>query len=391
MTPAILLMIVVVLSAAALMFFARSGAKPELAVLKTKRPASVFLAVAVMLAPTSPAFAQAYDCYSKGNLGALGRGLLENTQWGIHGVPAGAYGNAPVSVTTAYVAGTSTLLNGLPSKGTRRFAVTWNESARQIIGAGFGADNVLFTVNLTSATSTAELRSGGWLRLTRRTAFNHASSPFTETYDATFHPAAGASTHSPCPQSGGGSGGSGSNSGLAIGIGAAALVGIALWALSGDDEPDAFAFHPVGAYEVREDGGESLRYGTRLEYRGDDWGMRWGTMTSDDETLLSYGGEWRGDVFAFDADAEVVGEAADFRAKLSAEWGLSGWTVRPSARLRSGLSESGEWTADAGGGVSAEWSSLGWRVRPSVWAADLRKADDATFRLRMERAFGPSR
>ena len=360
------------------------------AALKAKRPVPVFLAVAAMLAPTSPAFAQAYDCYSKGNLGALGRGLLENTQWGIHGVPAGAYGNAPVSVTTAYVAGTSTLLNELPSKGTRRFAVTWNESARQIIGAGFGADNVLFTVNLTSATSTAELRSGGWLRLIRRTAFNHASSPFTETYDATFHPAAGASTHSPCPQSGGGSGGGGSNSGLAIGIGAAALVGIALWALSGNDDADAFAFHPVAAYEVR-DGGESLRYGTRLEYRADAWAMRWGAMTSDDETRFSYGGEWRGEVFAFDADAEVVGELADFRAGLSAEWGLSGWTVRPSAGLRSGFSESGEWTADAGGGVSAEWASLGWRVRPSVWAADLRETDDATFRLRVERAFGPGR
>ena len=186
---------------------------------------------------------------------------------------------------------------------------------------------------------------------------------------------------------GSGSGSGGGGSGLAIGIGAAALVGIALWAFSGNGDPDAFAFHPVAAYEVREDGGESLRYGTRLEYRADAWAMRWAAMTSDDETRFSYGGEWRGEVFAFDADAEVVGEGADFRAGLSAEWEMFGWTVRPSARLRSGLSESGDWTTDAGGGLSAEWSSLGWRVRPSVWAADLREADDAIFRVRAERVF----
>ena len=156
------------------------------------------------------------------------------------------------------------------------------------------------------------------------------------------------------PASGGGGGGGGS--GLAIGIGAAALLGIGLWALAGDGDPSAFALKPLAAYEMGY-GGESLRYGSRLEYRGDSWSLWWEAEESDGDARLGYGGEWRGEVLRASAGAEVSGE--------------------DDVALR--------------GIVEGEWLRAGWRIRPAVRGDVLREVRTGEFRVRVERVFGPGR
>ena len=372
MTIAILL-IFAVLTMACLAFFVdfalgkivprlnSPGAKINFAARKAKPLAVAFLALAMIFAPASPAVAQTFDCYSKGDLGALGRGLLENTQWGIHGVPAGNYGSSPIPVTTAYVSGTSTVLNGLPPKGTRRFTVTWDESARQIIGVGVGSDNVRFTVNLTSPTSTAELRSGGWLHLVRRTAVNPASSPLTETYDAVFRASAAPSTHSPCPQSGGGGGGGGGGNNIGVIAGGAVVLLGAVWWLSGDKPAESFTLSPHFSYRNGEDGGMA-RYGARLDFRPTEFpGAIWWEMSDAraGEAHLSVGAEWAATGWHLQAEANAQGESIDYRLNAKAERQFGDWRMWSGASVSDSLL--GAWRPSVSLGV--ERNLGGWMLR----------------------------
>ena len=181
--------------------------------------------------------------------------------------------------------------------------------------------------------------------------------------------------------SGGGSGGGG-GSGLAIGIGAAALLGIAFYALSPDGDPDAFTLQPSAFYENR-NGSETLRYGMRLAYDQDPWRLWW----SADDSRFGWGGEWRRDGLRAQAAVWETAETLYLNADLGMEWDWRGWAVRPSWRLRAGAGSSGEWSWDSGADLSAEWARAGWTIRPSVRAGDLRRPAEADFHLGLGRAF----
>ena len=177
-------------------------------------------------------------------------------------------------------------------------------------------------------------------------------------------------------------GGGGGNSGLALGVGAAALLGIALYALSPAGDPDAFTLRPSAFYQNR-NGAEILRYGMRLSYREDPWLLWW----SADDSRLGWGGEWRGDWLRAHADVWEASETLDLRAGLGMEWDWRGWAVRPSWRLRTWSDSGGAWSWRSGADLSAEWAQAGWTIRPSVRAESLRRPGRADFHLRLGREF----
>ena len=142
----------------------------------------------------------------------------------------------------------------------------------------------------------------------------------------------------------------------ALVAGGAMLLGAGLLAVSGGGIVDAFAFRPLAAYEVGDDG-ESLRYGGRLEYREGAWALWWEAEESDGDARLGYGGEWRGDVLRASAGAEV--------------WGEDDVALRAM--------------------VEGEWLRAGWRIRPAVRGDVLREVRTGEFRVRVERVFGPGR
>ena len=178
------------------------------------------------------------------------------------------------------------------------------------------------------------------------------------------------------------SGGGGGGSGLALGLGAAALLGIAVYALSPAGDAEAFSLRPLASYEYR-DGAEALRYGMRLDYRRDSWGLWW----SADDSRLGWGGEWRNDLLRAHAEVWDVGGAQDVSTGLGTEWKLAGWSVHPSWRMRGSAGSEGVWTWNSGADLTAEWSGHGWMVRPSVRALDLENPAGALFRLRIAREF----
>ena len=182
--------------------------------------------------------------------------------------------------------------------------------------------------------------------------------------------------------SSGGGGGGGGGSGLALGLGAAALLGIAVYALSPAGDAEAFSLRPLASYEYR-NGAEALRYGMRLDYRRDSWGLWW----SADDSSLGWGGEWRNDQLRAHAEVWDVGGAQDVSAGLGAEWKLAGWSVHPSWRMRGSAGSESVWTWNSGADLTAEWSGHGWMVRPSVRALDVENPADALFRLRIVREF----
>ena len=182
--------------------------------------------------------------------------------------------------------------------------------------------------------------------------------------------------------SSGGGGGGGGGSGLALGLGAAALLGIAVYALSPAGDAEAFSLRPLASYEYR-DGAEALHYGMRLDYRRDSWGLWW----SADDSRLGWGGEWRNDRLRAHAEVWDIGGAQDVSAGLGAEWDLVGWSIRPSWRMRGSADWGGAWTWNSGADLTAEWSGHGWMVRPSVRALDLEKPADSLFHLRVAREF----
>ena len=179
-----------------------------------------------------------------------------------------------------------------------------------------------------------------------------------------------------------GSGEGGGSSGIAIGLGAAALLGIAVYALSPAGDAEAFSLRPLVSYEYR-DGAEALHYGMRLDYRQDSWGLWW----SADDSSLGWGGEWRNDRLRAHAEVWDVGGAQDVSAGLGAKWKLAGWSVHPSWRMRGSAGSEGVWTWDSGADLTAEWSGHGWMVRPSVRALNVENPADALFRLRVAREF----
>lgn len=190
---------------------------------------------------------------------------------------------------------------------------------------------------------------------------------------------------------GGGGGGGGGGSGLAIGAGAVVVLGLAYFIFA-DGDADAFTFNPQASYSMK-DGVEFYRYGSRLEFRKDEWTMWWTADqsqggNSSEEFRYGFGGRWTGEFLQAEAGAEAAEDSADVRGLLRTEWELANWTVRPSYRFTASELEE-KWRVENALDLSAEMHQAGWRIRPSVNANLFGDSidNDANFRLRLTREF----
>ena len=189
-------------------------------------------------------------------------------------------------------------------------------------------------------------------------------------------PTTGPTTTSTASGGGGGGGGAGPAAGGGI-----LLLALAYYAFSGHDSGASFAFTPQAYYEAENDL-ESYRYGSRLEFRQDEWTLWWAADESSNgggkSLNYGYGGQWANDVLRASAGVNYGESHADMRAGLEAEWTLSNWTIRPAYRF-SAVSDEGEWNVKNGLDLTAQMTQAGWTVRPSMnaglWSGDSLDAD----------------
>ena len=183
-------------------------------------------------------------------------------------------------------------------------------------------------------------------------------------------------TGTPTSTASGGGGGAGAAAGGGI-----LLVALAYYAFSGHDSGASFAFTPQARYAIENDL-ELYRYGSRLEFRQDEWTLWWSADESSSgggkSLNYGYGGQWSNDVLRASAGVNYGESQADMRAGLEAEWALSNWTIRPAYRF-SAVTEEGEWNVKNGLDLTAKMTQAGWTVRPSVnaglWSGDALDAD----------------
>ena len=185
-------------------------------------------------------------------------------------------------------------------------------------------------------------------------------------------------TTSPAASSGGGGGG---GAGPAAG-GGLLLVALAYYAFSGHDSGASFALTPQARYKVENDL-ELYRYGSRLEFRQDEWSLWWAADESSSgggkSLNYGYGGQWSNDVLRASAGVNYGESRADMRAGLEAEWTLANWTIRPAYRFSAVSSDAGEWSVKNGLDLTAQMTQAGWTVRPSMnaglWSGNSLNAD----------------
>ena len=186
---------------------------------------------------------------------------------------------------------------------------------------------------------------------------------------------------------GGGGGGGSSGGGGGGGAGPAAgggilLLALAYYAFSGHDSGASFALTPQASYAIENDL-ESYSYGSRLEFRQDEWTLWWAadekSSNGGGKSLnYGYGGQWSNDVLRASAGVNYGESSADMRAGLEAEWTLFNWTIRPAYRFNA-VSDEGEWDVKNGLDLTAKMIQAGWTVRPSVnaglWSGSALDAD----------------
>ena len=184
-------------------------------------------------------------------------------------------------------------------------------------------------------------------------------------------------TTSPAASSGGGGGG---GAGPAAG-GGLLLVALAYYAFSGHDSGASFSLTPQARYKAENDL-ELYHYGSRLEFRQDEWTLWWAADESSSgggkSLNYGYGGQWSNDVLRASAGVNYGESRADMRAGLETEWTLSNWTIRPAYRFNA-VTDEGEWSVKNGLDLTAQMTQAGWTVRPSMnaglWSGNSLDAD----------------
>ena len=185
---------------------------------------------------------------------------------------------------------------------------------------------------------------------------------------------------------------------IAMGAGLAAAVGLVFAEIYYGGLGSSFRVHPLASYE-NINGLSSARFGTRLEYRRNEWSLWWSVDAFRLEEMaansrLSWGGEWREGRARLAAVASAENGELDVHLDAAAEWELHGWIFRPAWRWGAEALDGNEWIVRSNADFAAEWSRLGWSVRPSLGATNLQKGgEDVFMRFQIERVFGlsPSR
>ena len=165
------------------------------------------------------------------------------------------------------------------------------------------------------------------------------------------------------------SGGGGSDIGLAVG--GVAVVGIAVYLLSGGTAADV-SFAPDYGLHYTEDGGTEYFYGAKWEYEKANWRADWTAMRARKSESWRYasGVEWTAGVWRAAFGGENVGDKTAMDLSLAAERRAGGWMLKSAANANARFDEfGGEFAHYFSAAASRRISE--WEISVSAAARDL--------------------
>ena len=169
--------------------------------------------------------------------------------------------------------------------------------------------------------------------------------------------------------SSGSSGGGGGNHGAALGLGIAAFVGILAYNIW-DGDASAFAFSPDVGINYDSQSGHVLRYGSRMDFRQDEWHAWWSaaqTNTRNGTGGLRYGSgaEYAGQGWKARLQSDGYGKSTDSAFSLSAKKEFGLWSFAPLYRVQYDRSETAEsWEHSLS--LKAVWQINQWTLTNSA-------------------------
>ena len=165
------------------------------------------------------------------------------------------------------------------------------------------------------------------------------------------------------------SGGGGSDIGLAVG--GVAVVGIAVYLLSGGTAADV-SFAPDYGLHYTEDGGTEYFYGAKWEYEKANWRADWTAMRARKSESWRYasGVEWTAGVWRAAFGGENSGDKTAMDLSLAAERRAGGWMLKSAANANARFDEfGGEFAHYFSAAASRRISE--WEISVSAAARDL--------------------
>ena len=165
------------------------------------------------------------------------------------------------------------------------------------------------------------------------------------------------------------SGGGGSDIGLAVG--GVAVVGIAVYLLSGGTAADV-SFAPDYGLHYTEDGGTEYFYGAKWEYEKANWRADWTAMRARKSESWRYasGVEWTAGVWRAAFGGENTGDKTAMDLSLAAERRAGGWMLKSAANANARFDEfGGEFAHYFSAAASRRVSE--WEISVSAAARDL--------------------
>ena len=164
---------------------------------------------------------------------------------------------------------------------------------------------------------------------------------------------------------------SGGGSDIGLAVGGVAVVGIAVYLLSGGTAADV-SFAPDYGLHYTEDGGTEYFYGAKWEYEKANWRADWTAMRARKSESWRYasGVEWTAGVWRAAFGGENTGDKTAMDLSLAAERRAGGWMLKSAANANARFDEfGGEFAHYFSAAASRRVSE--WEISVSAAARDL--------------------
>ena len=164
---------------------------------------------------------------------------------------------------------------------------------------------------------------------------------------------------------------SGGGSDIGLAVGGVAVVGIAVYLLSGGTAADV-SFAPDYGLHYTEDGGTEYFYGAKWEYEKANWRADWTAMRARKSESWRYasGVEWTAGVWRAAFGGENTGDKTAMDLSLAAERRAGGWMLKSAANANARFDEfGGEFAHYFSAAASRRISE--WEISVSAAARDL--------------------